>query len=691
MKFFVQAEISADNWVNQPHGLPTKSIEHDRIFRDSGWVDEEGKCTGYLSFPDAHESFGGQKQYDLNIGLEAGKYPGSSLWWRFRGQTSGRVRFQIVIDGLEKLPSDWEWIWATFDPEKGKEDRKVGVRVKDLEWRWSYDEAPLRNISVETNPDQTKKITITIGPYTYIKNTWLFVYPDTWGPGQVSTTNDDCCESNVILYMATGFDSDGNWIGQNSKNSATGWYAGVRFQNITVPQGATIGDGCFIDGYQKYPGGTGLSENVWTAQDIDDSEDFNTTAPRDMTLTTAEVALDFDSFPTDEQWWSKDDSAIFCPEIKTIVQEIVDRENWASGNAMSFVCKGDAGSTDRRIQFQDYGNNASQAPKLTIVYTAAGETIQIALDNIVYAEQDLTVLNPESVLIALDNIVYAENDLTANIAETISIALDNIVYTELGIVGNSKSKILVALDNIVYAENTLVVNAKTQVAIALDNIVYAEQNLNTNAKSNIPIALDNVVYTEQDLFVLAAEKITIALDNIVYEENDLTINATAVIQIAKDDIVYTEQNLNTNASSIITVTLDNIVYAEQDLNVKADESIVVTRDNIVYSGNNILVQEAGIIQIGVGSYVYAEGDLNLNDAESITIALDNIVYAEGNVLGNAKTQIAIPSDNIVFTEQGLFVNETVLISADDIVYSGKAVTGTTPGLGGSSIHYFLWW
>jgi len=39
----------------------------------------------------------------------------------------------------------------------------------------------------------------------------------------------------------------------------------------------------------------------------------------------------------------------------------------------------------------------------------------------------------------------------------------------------------------------------------------------------------------------------------------------------------------------------------------------------------------------------------------------------------------------------LLVNETVLISADDIVYSGKAVTGTNPGLGGSSINYFLWW
>ena len=77
-KFFVQAYVGGQ-WVTQPHGAPTRQIRPDEVFRDGVWEDDDTKCTGFLSFPDAALTFGGNKPYDLYLGLEAGGGPSPAL------------------------------------------------------------------------------------------------------------------------------------------------------------------------------------------------------------------------------------------------------------------------------------------------------------------------------------------------------------------------------------------------------------------------------------------------------------------------------------------------------------------------------------------------------------------------------------------------------------------------------------
>lgn len=185
MKLFVQA-YRGNQWVDQPHGVPTRNITHD--------YPKEGACTGYLDFPDAHLSFGAQLPYDLQAGLEISYFSAADLGLRLRSPVSGQVRFQIVLDGLEKLFSGWEWIDRGGPPKGQGEVRHVGIKTNKMSWRWSYEEAPFRSIGVETNPDDSLKITVTFGPYTVAANTWLTVYPDTWGPTEVTTDANDGSE-----------------------------------------------------------------------------------------------------------------------------------------------------------------------------------------------------------------------------------------------------------------------------------------------------------------------------------------------------------------------------------------------------------------------------------------------------------------------------------------------------------------
>lgn len=57
------------------------------------------------------------------------------------------------------------------------------------------------------------------------------------------------------------------------------------------------------------------------------------------------------------------------PELKTIVQEIVNRGGWAAGNPMAFILTGNGSG---RRQARSYDNSAAYAPVLTVSYTAAG-------------------------------------------------------------------------------------------------------------------------------------------------------------------------------------------------------------------------------------------------------------------------------------------------------------------------------
>ena len=351
-KIFVQAYVGGE-WVNQPHGVPTRNIAND--------YPVEGRCTGYLDFPDAQLSFGAQLPYDLQVGLEVGRSDKAIFGCRLRAPVSGQMRIQVVLDNLARLPTDWEWIWARYLPFKGKEDRRVGIRVRDLEWRWTYDEAPLRDISVETNPDTTKKVTITIGPYDYIANEWLTVYPDQWGETGVSQENDDCCEGTDYGVALTGVDADGvlcgqvDWEGPNQD-----WDYGVRFQNVTIAASPTS-----VDTGTQIEYDCGYSEGSFTpiCYGLEgDTPDFNTAAPSTRTRTTASISF---TQPGD----ATSDNTVSGANFQALIKEILDT-SWVSGYDLGLTFdENDAAGTDDGFQIHDYGDGV--AARLTIVYTAA--------------------------------------------------------------------------------------------------------------------------------------------------------------------------------------------------------------------------------------------------------------------------------------------------------------------------------
>ena len=137
------------------------------------------------------------------------------------------------------------------------------------------------------------------------------------------------------------------------------YYKGFwRFQNIAVPQGATIETASFKVYWEAGSSRTfkviGL-DNDDAPRPTDDTHanhDSETTASVDWTIDTSEGA--------------------YTAEVKTIIQEIVDKSGWSSGNAIMLMVRLDEpylNSTKDRDANMSENTTAAQRTELTITYS----------------------------------------------------------------------------------------------------------------------------------------------------------------------------------------------------------------------------------------------------------------------------------------------------------------------------------
>ena len=148
-----------------------------------------------------------------------------------------------------------------------------------------------------------------------------------------------------------------------------------RFTTVTIPAGATIDDAKL-----QFICDVTTSDSFAITIRGDDSDNpsayTNTSAITSATLTTASVA------------WTPGaksaDATVDSPEIKTVIQEIVDRSGWGSGNAMIIhvIYNGESVSAEA-IKFSSQDHGSDTEPQLILNYTppasAVGGTTQKTL------------------------------------------------------------------------------------------------------------------------------------------------------------------------------------------------------------------------------------------------------------------------------------------------------------------------
>lgn len=152
-------------------------------------------------------------------------------------------------------------------------------------------------------------------------------------------------------------------------NTTDKYWSGFRFLNVTIPQGATI-NSAILDFFSA---GTAIGTSpavIFYGNAIDDATTFNTSTqkPESKALTTASVTKTY----TSALWNPTTGFGIETVDVAAVVQEIINRGGWASGNALSILAYDNGSANSTYIGISTYDSNSARGAKLTIDYTVGG-------------------------------------------------------------------------------------------------------------------------------------------------------------------------------------------------------------------------------------------------------------------------------------------------------------------------------
>jgi hypothetical protein len=203
----------------------------------------------------------------------------------------------------------------------------------------------------------TYTLTATNVSGSTIKTATLAVNP----PGgtittQVNSSGDDVNEVNGILTT----NASALWLG--NAGSTTTSYTGLRFANLAIPVGSTIGSASL----QVYS-----SASQWITYSFSIAADASgnsaafspNSRPSQRTPTVSNVNHSDNVSWAANTWYSLD-------EMKSVIQEVVSRGDWQAGNSLSIIIHGTGTGSFARKFISSFDSSASTAPKLVVSYTA---------------------------------------------------------------------------------------------------------------------------------------------------------------------------------------------------------------------------------------------------------------------------------------------------------------------------------
>lgn len=201
-----------------------------------------------------------------------------------------------------------------------------------------------------------------------------------------AASSDDAEQENDEIDALFDDDIDAGWEGDPEDFNVLS--CGLRFQNISIPKGARI-DSAFIRVH---------SHESKTAEDVAELTIFGNDVDHAATFVEDALITDRTYTETEVEWTVAEEWGLWTPhrtpDLAAIVQEIVDRDGWAFGNAIAFIIEGrnqGASEVENAREFESFENIAdpedggdgqnwpSRVPQLFIYYTVASAGLQIPI------------------------------------------------------------------------------------------------------------------------------------------------------------------------------------------------------------------------------------------------------------------------------------------------------------------------
>jgi len=240
----------------------------------------------------------------------------------------------------------------------------------------------------------------------------------------IDVSSDDAEQEDNVIDALNDDDLDAGW--KSDPEDLVVVTVGLRFQNIEIPRKSTIEEAYVVVTSHEAKTASDVAELTITGNDVDNAETFTESA-----LITDRVKTDASvDWTVAEDWglWTEEKTV----DISSIIQEIVDRDGWKSGNAFALIIEGkDQGATgfDNTREMEafeniadpeeggDGKNHSDRVPKLVVKFntstavpntaTAIEDELFAPIANPVSDNVSLS-LNESAAIISIANILGAE-------------------------------------------------------------------------------------------------------------------------------------------------------------------------------------------------------------------------------------------------------------------------------------------
>lgn len=252
------------------------------------------------------------------------------------------IRYAVVHDA--RLPADSNYYGQPFLQEDGGSVSEVTLLVEHGPW---LENLPGTGTCVEASGKQ-------LWNYTQIT--------DTSSP---IASGDDACASHHFGEVAMNLTGTTLPLGYDTETKTD---VGVRFVDVAVPQGATI-TAAYVtfDAALDSPNKECMVDI--TGQDADDAATFSTLGDFNARPRTTAI-VHWDNI---EGWVVA--KLYDTPSLVTIIQEIINRPGWVSGNDLALFFTDNGSDQTPAVRYAASWDHATRAaPLLTIVYATPSDS-----------------------------------------------------------------------------------------------------------------------------------------------------------------------------------------------------------------------------------------------------------------------------------------------------------------------------
>lgn len=380
----------------------------------------------------------------------------------------------------------------------------------------------------------------------------------------------------------------------------------VRFPNVTIPSGSTITEAYVV--FVAYAGDSGATCNVNAYfNNVDDAvaptneSEFNALA-----LTGAVAWGAIGTWVNGTQYNT--------PELKTILQDIVDRGGWTSGNALQFVTKDNTSSADakRRASAINYLSGAEKA-ELHVTWEEP-EVVEVILPGPFSSVGSISIgglFNGSSWILGKSALFTLKTSLESNI----QIELSPFVFTAQGTI-HGFSTFLIAVEPFIVTgkihttlpnlfstagANRVYLFTLTGEADSIDDIVIPISSFQSRIKSGDPTYLSVVIPSTEyatdinlrlngDLIVRMGYKsgeeilLTEIISRVTFENiiiNEGSINKSITLDGHKTE-TWVVKEVDLKDPSYKNLTKGKLRYrCKPDLYLKPDDTANINGDTFV--------------------------------------------------------------------------------------------------------------